>query len=151
MKQALLLLGACLGALYARLGHAYTMTVYDNMLCEGPPLSATTIKQDECVVLTDHDDGERERSGFYTCILGKLKSEVWVGSKDCGRSTVTPISKEFSVGGSSATDSDPDCDRAPWLQNGERWVEIDCAAGSMLYPATSVLLLAVAGLAAALG
>ena len=148
MLRIPLLLGTCLCAFMARLSHAYTMTVYSNKLCTPPALNVTTIKQDECVKLAG---GPRPRSGIYTCKQERLLSEVWIGSEDCmdtNKGYVTPVSSEVSVGGSSATESDPDCSPAPWLENGDRYVEIDCAAGSMLRP-TSVVLFAAAGLAAA--
>ena len=123
-------------ALCAPLVRGYTFTTFDNKECKGDPLNVTTVKQGECEVLSEYNP-ERPRSGMYVCEYGKLTTSVWIGSVDCGETAtkdgVYLLEESQEVGASSLFhDTILDCSPTPWLENGNRWVQIDCSAGSVL-------------------
>ena len=145
---AALLLPACLGAACLWFGgvDAFTLAVYDNAKCEGDALSKATIEQGKCVGLPG---GQRPNSGYYTCQRKSLTKEVWIGSGDCGetgKGYITHFEESDDVGGSSATKDSPSCRSAPWLETGNRWIEIDCASASSLQPTSVTLAVVIAAL-----
>lgn len=130
----LAILVACL-ALCASFVKGYTFKTYNDKECKGDPLNVTTVKQGKCEVLSELNP-ERPRSGKYVCEFGILTTSVWIGSIDCGETKskggVYLLEEKQDVADISLSGTLIHCTPSPWLEDGNRWVKIDCAAGSKI-------------------